>query len=328
MPPSLPASHANASAFARLRGRRPFQVLLLTLGAFFAFSILNRSQNKNTSNDSSFTSTRGCDGLRTNACGDDRDPFQKQQQQQRVRAEDSKDMLSGSSSLSLRPSTASTSAVGLAGETPPGSAASAAASSSPLVDPKKVRVRVFPKELPPFHGSAGVDDLLTGREIMALLAQGRSYADEATAEGNTTAVRTEALATGTGGGSDRCVGINMSALAKGMACGAPLGTPCFDRSRCRAATGTNGLGPSIYVYDATCSLANSSQLPPSDESLQLSHTWREVVREAGLLAERYEDACLFVHVNKLLDRPPCATERPLWNGGMNHVMVDLTDRTR
>ncbi|CAN0349546.1 unnamed protein product, partial [Laminaria digitata] len=40
------------------------------------------------------------------------------------------------------------------------------------------------------------------------------------------------------------------------------------------------------------------------------------------------DACIFVHVNKLIDRPPCASTSPLWNGGANHVMVDLTDRTR
>lgn len=126
----------------------------------------------------------------------------------------------------------------------------------------------------------------------------------------------------------RCSSINMTLLAPGMAaCGAPLSAPCFDHDRCRPLA-AGGPGPSIYVFDATCSLANSSALPPSNESPMLSHTWREMAKDAGVLSETYEDACLFLHVNKRLDSVPCPAGKPLWRGGKNHVMVDLTDRTR
>lgn len=128
----------------------------------------------------------------------------------------------------------------------------------------------------------------------------------------------------TGGG--RCSSVDMAAVAPSMACGAPLGEPCFDHGRCRPPA-SGGPGPSIYVFDATCSLANSSALPPSRESLMLSHTWREMARAAGVLSESYNDACLFLHVNKRLTTP-CPAESPLWNRGRNHVMVDFTDRTR
>ncbi|CBJ32606.1 Glycosyltransferase, family GT47 [Ectocarpus siliculosus] len=127
----------------------------------------------------------------------------------------------------------------------------------------------------------------------------------------------------------RCSSIDMAAVAPSMACGAPLAEPCFDRSRCRPhAPGGSPSKPSIYVFDVTCSLADSSALPPSNESLVLSHTWREAARDAGVLSETYWDACLFLHVNKRLDHVPCPAEKPLWNGGKNHVMVDLTDRAR
>ncbi|CAM9951998.1 unnamed protein product, partial [Ectocarpus fasciculatus] len=130
----------------------------------------------------------------------------------------------------------------------------------------------------------------------------------------------------------RCSTIDMAAVAPSMACGAPLAEPCFDHSRCRRRRRPHDTAPpsqpSIYVFDATCSLADSSALPPSNESLMLSHTWREAARDAGVLSETYEDACLFLHVNKRLDHMPCPAEKPLWNGGKNHVMVDLTDRTR
>ncbi len=125
----------------------------------------------------------------------------------------------------------------------------------------------------------------------------------------------------------RCSSVNMTAVAPGMACGSPLGPPCFDHDRCRPPA-LGGPGPSVYVFDATCSLADSSALPPTNESPMLSHTWREVAREAGVLAERYQDACLFLHVNKRLGSVPCPAKGPLWNGGRNHVMVDFTDRTR
>lgn len=123
-----------------------------------------------------------------------------------------------------------------------------------------------------------------------------------------------------------CSEIDMEILAEGMACGTPLGSPCFNRTRCRSPP--HGPGPSVYVYDGVCSLHNSSNLPPSNESLQLSHTWREAAREAGVLSEDYHSACMFVHVNKLVDKEPCPVATPLWNGGANHLMVDLTDLTR
>lgn len=126
----------------------------------------------------------------------------------------------------------------------------------------------------------------------------------------------------------RCSSIDLAAIAPSMACGAPLAEPCFDHSRCRPRASGAPSQPSIYVFDATCSLADSSALPPSNESLMLSHTWREAARDAGVLSETYWDACLFLHVNKRLNHVPCPAEKPLWNGGKNHVMVDLTDRTR
>ncbi|CAM9308820.1 unnamed protein product [Pylaiella littoralis] len=126
----------------------------------------------------------------------------------------------------------------------------------------------------------------------------------------------------------RCSSVDMTVLAPGMAaCGAPLSAPCFDHARCRPRA-AGGPGPSIYVFDATCSLANSSALPPSSESPMLSHTWREMAKDAGVLSETYGDACLFLHVNKRLNAVPCPADKPLWHGGKNHVMVDLTDRTR
>lgn len=172
-------------------------------------------------------------------------------------------------------------------------------------------VVIIPEKMPPFVYPHELDEYITGAEIMALRVEG----------GGDNNTHTE--------GGDYplgCSGVYMERLAQGMACGSPLSAPCFDRSRCRPPP--HGPGPSVYVYDSECSLQNSTSLPPSNESLQLSHTWREVAREAGILSETYEDACVFVHVNKRLDRDPCATESPLWNGGVNHLMVDLTDFTR
>lgn len=126
---------------------------------------------------------------------------------------------------------------------------------------------------------------------------------------------------------NRCSAVDMSAVAERMSCGPPLAAPCFDRSRCRPRS-AGGTGPSIYVFDATCSVANSSALPPSTESLMLSHTWREAARAAGVLSESYAEACMFLHVNKRVGSVPCPAERPLWNGGRNHVMVDFTDYSR
>lgn len=163
-------------------------------------------------------------------------------------------------------------------------------------------------------------EYMTGPEIMAL-----KHVPEIEMIGNETASDKQRRPHGSAS-PQGCADINLDALSEGMTCGPPLGPPCFDHTRCRPPP--LGPGPSIYVYDSQCSLENSSELPPSNESLQLSHTWREAAREAGVLSEEYETACLFVQVNKLVDRDPCAVETPLWNGGANHLMVDLTDLTR
>ena len=54
----------------------------------------------------------------------------------------------------------------------------------------------------------------------------------------------------------------------------------------------------------------------------------KAVSEAGLLAETYDSACIFIHVNNGYASMPCATESRLWNDGVNHLMVDFPDITR
>ena len=219
-------------------------------------------------------------------------------------------------------------------------------------DPELADWYPIPDHVEPIRRVGEVEEYLTGPDLLHLLdeAQLRNTTDpaadsehhdttkiaplanvlaaEALGDNDVIPVKT-AFAPGwegmptTGG---RCSSVDMAAIEPSMQCGAPLAPPCFDHGRCRPRA-TGGPGPSIYVFDATCSLANSSALPPSRESLMLSHTWREMARDAGVLSETYEDACLFLHVNKRLGTP-CPAESPLWNGGRNHVMVDFTDRTR
>ncbi|CAN0315169.1 unnamed protein product [Pylaiella littoralis] len=119
----------------------------------------------------------------------------------------------------------------------------------------------------------------------------------------------------------------MSSFGKGMECGVPLSEPCFDFERCR-----NGSSAGIYVYDGICTLANSSILLASQEtdldrwtqeSDNLDSVLRSEVEGAGLLAQTYESACLFVAATSRYT--PCAVEQPLWNDGTNHVMVSLGD---
>ena len=93
----------------------------------------------------------------------------------------------------------------------------------------------------------------------------------------------------------------------------------------------DGPGPTIYVHDAECSLANSSDLPIVEENLHGNHhvspAWRLAAKEAGVLAETYESACVFIHVS--IQTPwPCPSKTPLWNNGMNHLMVDFGDISR
>lgn len=210
----------------------------------------------------------------------------------------------------------------------------------------------IPDRIEPIQRTGEVEDYLTGADILHLLEDARNRNNTADAGGEQhhdarkVAPLANVLAAAALGDSDvrpvttafapgwkgmptdgeRCSSVDMSAIAPSMACGAPLARPCFDHGRCRPRA-AGGPGPSIYVFDATCSLANSSALPPSKESLMLSHTWREMARAAGVLSETYGEACLFLHVNKRLGTP-CPAESPLWNGGRNHVMVDFTDRTR
>ena len=131
--------------------------------------------------------------------------------------------------------------------------------------------------------------------------------------------------------TNRCSDLNMNLFDKGKMCGSPLSHPCFDYSRCDLGPGGNGIN--MYVHDGECSLRNSSELS-FDGKLngeKLDHqegwVWRSALRDAGLLAETYESACLFIHVS-LRSRKPCPPTTPLWNGGVNHVMVDFSDLNR
>lgn len=226
-------------------------------------------------------------------------------------------------------------------------------------DPELAYWYPIPDRIVPIRRSGEVDEYMTGADMLRLLEAARLrnttaaaaadaaaghqqhhdarkiapianvHAAEALGDSDVRSVTT-VFAPGWSGmptAGNRCSSVNMSAIAPSMACGAPLAAPCFDHGRCRPRA-AGGPGPSIYVFDATCSLANSSALPPSTESLMLSHTWREMARAAGVLSETYRDACLFLHVNKRLGVVPCPVEGPLWDGGRNHVMVDFTDGTR
>lgn len=46
--------------------------------------------------------------------------------------------------------------------------------------------------------------------------------------------------------------------------------------------------------------------------------------KAGMLANTYEEACLFIHVNTHNHDEPCATRAPMWNGGVNNIMMEFT----
>ena len=138
--------------------------------------------------------------------------------------------------------------------------------------------------------------------------------------------------------SNSCADLELSSFDKGKSCGFPLAYPCFDHFRCLSPP--QGPGPRFYIYDQKCSLANSSELPKAGEipggapgSKRLNHQiawyWRQAAMEAGVLAEAYESACLFVHVKTGHDtNQPCAVHSPLWNGGANHIMVDISDKGR
>lgn len=132
--------------------------------------------------------------------------------------------------------------------------------------------------------------------------------------------------------TNRCSDLDMTMFDKGKACGSPLSQPCFDYSRCDLGPGGNGM--SMYVYDADCTLADSDEMSLDGRlnGARLDHhqagwVWRRALRDAGLLAETYEAACLFIHVSTWGTKP-CPPTTPLWNGGVNHVMVDFSDLNR
>ncbi|CAM9569737.1 unnamed protein product, partial [Ectocarpus sp. 13 AM-2016] len=117
--------------------------------------------------------------------------------------------------------------------------------------------------------------------------------------------------------ANRCSSFDLVSFGKAKHCGSPWSAPCFDFSRCHDHKG-------IYVYDEKCTLADSSRIPCGEGSYCLL---RRTAQQAGMLAESYEDACMFImqnHVRKV----SCATSAPLWNDGVNHVMFDITDPSR
>ena len=138
--------------------------------------------------------------------------------------------------------------------------------------------------------------------------------------------------------TNSCADLELSIFDKGESCGFPPAYPCFDHSRCLLPP--QGSEPRFYIYNQDCSLANSSELPEARSfpggvsgGTRLYHHeiawyWRQAAREAGVLAEAYESACLFVHVRIHQAEQTCAAHSPLWNGGANHIMLDLTDGGR
>ncbi|CAM9146099.1 unnamed protein product [Scytosiphon promiscuus] len=129
---------------------------------------------------------------------------------------------------------------------------------------------------------------------------------------------------------------NLASFDKGRACGAPLGAPCFDQSLCRRGNVGEG-SPKVYVYDNECTLAASSQVRTTNRTNDRANHqyhdhqheyWREAARKLGLLAETYEEACLFIHVETSSAPVPCATNAPLWNEGANHLIMQFSDLSR
>lgn len=125
-----------------------------------------------------------------------------------------------------------------------------------------------------------------------------------------------------------CGDVDMSLFAKGLSCGAPLSQPCFDFGRCTT--------ESIYIYDSGCSLLDSSTLLAQDGTQQVSasrmnnryleRVLRNEAKDAGLLAETYESACIYVHAG--YDEGACAVRSPQWNEGSHHLMINMSDKGR
>lgn len=65
-----------------------------------------------------------------------------------------------------------------------------------------------------------------------------------------------------------------------------------------------------------------------DDPHYIGWVFRNAAREAGVLAESYESACVIMHVSRGEGQRECALRSPLWNNGINHVMVDFGDKGR
>lgn len=66
-----------------------------------------------------------------------------------------------------------------------------------------------------------------------------------------------------------------------------------------------------------------------DDPHYIGWVFRNAAREAGVLAASYESACMIMHVSRGgRGASDCALRSPLWNDGVNHVMVDFGDEGR
>ncbi|CAM9719158.1 unnamed protein product, partial [Ectocarpus fasciculatus] len=132
--------------------------------------------------------------------------------------------------------------------------------------------------------------------------------------------------------TNRCSDLDQAIFSTGMQCGPPLSPPCFqfNSAECSGDAG-------IYVFDSECSLRETSELRAPDEGREVSRArmnhhyieWvlRNEAEQMGMLAETYESACMFVHVSPGSNKP-CAVDQPRWNGGANHLLVDMADKGR
>lgn len=99
-----------------------------------------------------------------------------------------------------------------------------------------------------------------------------------------------------------------------------------------------GLEWDIDVAPIPSALSDSSEMLAADGTAVgeedgdphfIGWVFRNAAREAGALAESYEGACVIMHVSRGgRGTHDCALRSPLWNDGVNHVMVDFGDTGR
>ena len=101
--------------------------------------------------------------------------------------------------------------------------------------------------------------------------------------------------------------------------------------------GTSLLLPSALSNSSEMLAADGTGLgAEKDNTHFIGWVFRDAAREAGILAESYESACVFMHVtaagkkftNEQRQWHECPVRSPLWNDGTNHVMVDFGDDGR